>query len=55
VGRTLSAAVNQFDLGSDSGTAPGNFYISELIMFDSVITSAQRQRVEGYLAQKWKI
>ena len=55
VGRALSAAVNQFDLGSDSGTAPGNFYISELIMFDSVITSAQRQQVEGYLAKKWNL
>ena len=38
------------------GSSPGNTfrgYIGELIVYNSQLSSDQRQRVEGYLAKKW--
>lgn len=32
-----------------------NGFISEVIMYNTTLTTAQRQQVEGYLANKWKI
>jgi hypothetical protein len=42
------------------GTRPGNDavfngYISEFIVYNTILTQAQRQQIEGYLASKWGI
>jgi hypothetical protein len=36
-----------------TGGEPWNGELSELIFFDTALTTAQRQQVEGYLAAKW--
>jgi hypothetical protein len=53
-----NTGVSEFDLGNDTGaTMPyggyGNMYLSEMIIYNSVLNSTQRQQVESYLAQKW--
>jgi hypothetical protein len=35
------------------GGQPWNGHISEILVFNSVLTTSQRQQVEGYLAHKW--
>jgi hypothetical protein len=55
-----NTGVSEFDLGNDTGaTMPyggyGNMYLSEMIIYNSVLNSTQRQQVESYLAQKWDL
>ena len=46
-----------FYLGTEPGDIPGvnswPGYVSEVVVYTSVLTQTQRQQVEGYLAQKW--
>jgi len=46
-----------FYLGTEPGDIPGvnswPGYVSEVIVYTSVLSTTQRQQVEGYLAQKW--
>jgi len=46
-----------FTLGTDNGggTLPIIGYILETIVYNSVLSTSQRQQVEAYLAWKWKI
>jgi hypothetical protein len=37
----------------DLNQSLNNAYIHELILFTSAITTAQREKIEGYLAWKW--
>lgn len=39
--------------GNNGATVWGKMYLSEIIMFSNVLTTSQRQQVEGYLAWKW--
>ena len=39
--------------GNNGATVWGKTYVSEIIMFSNVLTTSQRQQVEGYLAWKW--
>jgi len=48
-----NTSVTEFDLGADLGGVYGNMYLSEMIIYNSVISSTQRQQVESYLAAKW--
>jgi hypothetical protein len=34
-------------------TGPFNVYMGEIVIFNSVLSTSQRQQVEGYLANKW--
>ena len=65
---TLSPFVNGFTATTLAGTTlaatgifvggPTNYFngsISELIIYASTLTSNQRQQVEGYLANKWRL
>jgi hypothetical protein len=51
--------VNYFFLGSYTNTTDGNrnFYgtIYEVLLYNIALTTAQRQQIEGYLRQKWKV
>lgn len=38
-----------------SGAQPWNGHIGEIILYSGVLTTTQRQQIEGYLAQKWNI
>jgi len=46
-----------FYLGTEPGDIPGSNswpgYVSEVVVYTSVLSTTQRQQVEGYLAQKW--
>jgi hypothetical protein len=46
-----------FYLGTEEGDIPGvnswPGYVSEVVVYNTVLTQTQRQQVEGYLAQKW--
>ena len=50
------ATVNTY-IGTDTGYSPPLFYyigyIMEIIFYNSVLSTSQRQQVEGYLAVKW--
>jgi hypothetical protein len=49
-----NTSLTEFDLGADLGApAYANMYLSEMIIYNSVLTATQRQQVESYLAQKW--
>ena len=48
-----NTSVTEFDLGADLGGTYGNMYLSEMIIYNSILSSTQRQQVESYLAQKW--
>ena len=48
-----NTSVTEFDLGADLGGTYGNMYLSEMIVYNSILSSTQRQQVESYLAQKW--
>ena len=56
---TVTAAVaigetfTSFVLGTDNGSFPMIGYIAEAIVYNSVLSTSQRQQVEGYLAWKW--
>jgi hypothetical protein len=41
--------------GGIAATNMGTFNISEIILYSNVLTSQQRQNVEGYLAWKWNL
>jgi hypothetical protein len=43
----------RWELGSVFGSSRLNGVIYEVIVFNTPLTTAQRQQVEGYLAQKW--
>lgn len=47
--------IGTMDIGGWSGNNTNTFYggISSLIIYNSVLTTSQRQNVEGYLAWKW--
>lgn len=46
-----------FYLGTEEGDIPGvnswPGYVSEVVVYNTVLTQTARQQVEGYLAQKW--
>uniref|UniRef100_A0A6C0L8H1 Fibronectin type-III domain-containing protein n=1 Tax=viral metagenome TaxID=1070528 RepID=A0A6C0L8H1_9ZZZZ len=42
-------------LGQYSGGQYWNGYVAEILIYNSVLTTIQRQQVEGYLASKWAI
>lgn len=45
-----------FILGGDGNagaTVWGKYYLSEMIMYSNVLTTSQREQIEGYLAWKW--
>ena len=47
--------LTNFDIGGYNNDPPRTFYggISSLITYNSVLTTAQRQLIEGHLAWKW--
>ena len=53
---TVSATSQGFCIGGAAVGGPITFtsYISELIIYNTALTDAQRQGVESYLAYKWK-
>ena len=59
---TTKTGTNVFAAGltlGDTSTAqprqPWQGTIGEIIIYNAVLTTAQRQKVEGYLAQKWRL
>jgi hypothetical protein len=40
---------------SDNNNEPCNSFIGEIIYYNTVLTTIQRQQIEGYLARKWGI
>jgi hypothetical protein len=55
---TASSSANPFTVGSretnaDTFSNPWNGDIAEIIFIGSVVTTLDRQRIEGYLAHKW--
>ena len=40
-------------LGGENGRSTGTLDMYELLQYDGNLTTAQRQQIEGYLAQKW--
>ena len=57
-GAISSLAINSaaYGIGGDawtSGAEPWYGYIGEVLIYSNVVTAAQRQAVEGYLAWKW--
>jgi hypothetical protein len=53
----LIATNDGFTVGSQRGGAVGNYYtnmsVGEILVFYTNISTADRQRIEGYLAWKW--
>jgi hypothetical protein len=49
---TLTSFANP-ELGRRYGSVPHTFNLSEMIAFSPALTTIQRQRIEGYLSQKW--
>ena len=52
------SAISQYYIGTSRPDEDGgrlNGYISEIIVFNTVLTTEDRQKVEGYLAWKWNI
>ena len=50
--------ISSYSIGRDVGNTAGTYTywpgtVSEVIIFSSVLSTLQRQQVEGYLAQKW--
>ena len=52
--RTSSGQLN-FVLGRQDGNPFLNGYIYEVIVYNTAVSTAQRQTVEGYLAWKWNL
>jgi hypothetical protein len=49
-----TGAFSNFYIGNDNAnTQPWYGYISEIIIYNSAITTTQREQIESYLAQKW--
>lgn len=48
----FSSSTTTFWVGADNGTNT-NMYLGEMIIYNSVLGTTDRQTVEGYLAQKW--
>jgi hypothetical protein len=48
-----SGTVAPLWLGRNSGGYAYNGYISEIVYYNTTLTTIQRQKVEGYLAWKW--
>ena len=42
-------------LGGQSGTTTGTLDMYELLQYDGILTTTQRQQIEGYFAWKWGI
>lgn len=57
VAHSLGGSANQFSIGQEWDSAtPSDFYwgdIGEIIMYDGILTDAQREQTEGYLAHKY--
>ena len=48
--------VSSYAIGANTNTADAHYftgYIGEIIVYNSALTTSQRQEVEGYLAWKW--
>lgn len=50
-GSALTSSV--LNLGSSSTSAYWNGYIAEIVFFSNVLSTTDRQNIEGYLATKW--
>jgi hypothetical protein len=50
---TLNTSFNSGVLGTDNGPFPITGYVSEVIIYNQILNSTDRPKVEGYLAQKW--
>lgn len=50
---TSTTNLSNAQIGRGDSQDIWNGYVSEIIMFNTVLTDAQRQIIEGYLAQKW--
>jgi hypothetical protein len=53
---TASTLTLRGNIGSNAGSSPGDFWdgvIQEILVFDKLISTQMRQKVEGYLAHKW--
>jgi hypothetical protein len=48
-------SINGFWIGEENGSNYPNWngLIGEILIFDAILSEADRQKVEGYLAQKW--
>lgn len=53
IGQTINQTVNEFNLGADVADSYANMYINEIVIYNNILTTTQRQQVEGYLAWKW--
>ena len=42
-------------IGKNTTNQPWNGYVSEILIYSSILTNTQRQQVEGYLAWKWGV
>jgi hypothetical protein len=57
-GATGAFGITAFALGSDTNTGAGQFWrghISEVLVYDKVLTTDQKYFVENYLMQKWNV
>ena len=56
-GTTPNSNAAHFYLGTEEADIPGvnswPGFVSEVVVYNTVLTQTQRQQVEGYLAQKW--
>jgi len=51
-------AATAYGIANDAANQTGEYwqgYIGEIIMYNVILTIAQRQQIEGYLSQKWKL
>jgi len=49
----FNTSYNSGVLGTDNGLYPMTGYVSEVIIFNRILDSSDRPKVEAYLAQKW--
>jgi hypothetical protein len=49
---TFNTFQNEFSLGGDT-SGSGSMNLNEVIMYNSILPTAQKQQMEGYLAWKW--
>ena len=51
---TSTSTTNRYEIGNDTGNAvPLNGYVHEILYYDAIFTTEQKQQIEGYLAWKW--
>lgn len=57
VASTGSFNYSLYGIGRDPGTGTAYWYgyVSEILVYNRAITLAERQQIEGYLANKWRI